>query len=384
MSKKLYRPFWSYDVEKTEKWLQMMAEQGYKLVGLNRATRCFSFEKAEPKQREYRIVYNQKQGHELSKTLVNDGWIEAARSGNWLIVCNEKVNEQKYVPVRDGIIKRNQKVWAMHQYFLIFMLAFIGGHVTTLAFSSSDNSSEIVASPFWSITILVTLSFVLLSMVSVYSLIKINRTNKVLSNHIEETGYEESLMQYEGKLIKKRKIGWMYAPDLLEKWLEEMETKGFHLVKVSAFGTTFYFAKGEARNVAYCVDYQNTADVMYFNIHLQSGWNNVYTSKGPMQKWTIWSQLMDGDEERPLIYDDGDHLLKHAKRIMKTQVSICIFLIAIYLFNFSLNLNSLVRGYQGKIQIVGLLLMLIGIGLFSFLAVRTFRFYQRTKEKVYR
>lgn len=368
MKKKWYRPFWSYDVVKTEKWLDSMSEQGYKLICLNRMTRCFSFEKSKPQSLAHTIVYNEKQTHELSRTLLDDGWFGMVQSGNWAIVGNE--NEHKYKPVRDGVIKRNDKVWVMHQYFLIFLVSFIIGHVFTSVLSSSDSSTEIVASPFWIITALVAFCFLVLSLISVYSLVKIRRTNRVLSHPVEKTDYKEPYLLYNGELIKKRKIGWMYAPDLLEKWLEGMETKGFHLVKVSTFGTTFYFAKGEARNVTYCVDYQNMEDVNYFNIHKEAGWKQIYTTWGKFQKWTIWSQQIE-DEERVHIYDDGDHLLKHSKRIMKTNFSISIFLIIVYLFNLSLSIHSL----------FGVIVNGIGIGLFGFLTVRTWLYYQRVKNK---
>lgn len=101
----------------------------------------------EPKQAEYRIVYNQKEGHTLSRTLVNDGWVEAAQNRSWMIVCNENVNEQKSYPVRDGIIQRNNHVWRFYQHLVIILSLII---------------------------------------VSIYSLVKINRTNKVLSSYYEK------------------------------------------------------------------------------------------------------------------------------------------------------------------------------------------------------
>lgn len=40
---KVFRPFWSYDVKKTEVWLSEMAMKGYHFAELNRWTRCFYF-----------------------------------------------------------------------------------------------------------------------------------------------------------------------------------------------------------------------------------------------------------------------------------------------------------------------------------------------------
>ncbi|MFA9377798.1 MAG: VanZ family protein [Lachnotalea sp.] len=39
-------------------------------------------------------------------------------------------------------------------------------------------------------------------------------------------------------LIKKTKLGWFYAPDKVEAWLEKMETEGFNLCYMSKVGVT--------------------------------------------------------------------------------------------------------------------------------------------------
>ena len=41
MSKIVFRPFWSYDVVKTEKWLSQMHAEGYALVRISFAARLF-------------------------------------------------------------------------------------------------------------------------------------------------------------------------------------------------------------------------------------------------------------------------------------------------------------------------------------------------------
>jgi hypothetical protein len=45
MTMKKWRPFWSYDIEKTELWLAEMAANGDRLTHVNLKTRVFSFEK---------------------------------------------------------------------------------------------------------------------------------------------------------------------------------------------------------------------------------------------------------------------------------------------------------------------------------------------------
>jgi hypothetical protein len=61
MIKKVFRPFGSYDVIKTEEWLSSMADSGYILIKINRVTRCFFFEETEPQKLVYRIVFDELQ-----------------------------------------------------------------------------------------------------------------------------------------------------------------------------------------------------------------------------------------------------------------------------------------------------------------------------------
>ena len=46
MTVKKWRPLWSYDVEKTERWLSKMAAEGNHLTDVNRMTRMFTFDQA--------------------------------------------------------------------------------------------------------------------------------------------------------------------------------------------------------------------------------------------------------------------------------------------------------------------------------------------------
>ena len=60
VSKRVFRPFWSYDVVKTEEWLSQMHADGYALVSVNFASRLFHFEETMPAKMFYRIVPEKK------------------------------------------------------------------------------------------------------------------------------------------------------------------------------------------------------------------------------------------------------------------------------------------------------------------------------------
>ncbi|WP_245850730.1 DUF2812 domain-containing protein [Paenibacillus herberti] len=83
MITKVFKPFWSYDVQKTEEWLSSMAEKGHELVKINRGTRKFYFQQGESRKRTYRIGFDKNQTNSLSKSLLEGGWVKLLQSGNW-------------------------------------------------------------------------------------------------------------------------------------------------------------------------------------------------------------------------------------------------------------------------------------------------------------
>lgn len=54
MSKSCFRLFWSYDVQKTEKWLSEMSSRGYHIEEVDFNLRIFKFELGNPKKLIYR------------------------------------------------------------------------------------------------------------------------------------------------------------------------------------------------------------------------------------------------------------------------------------------------------------------------------------------
>ncbi len=331
MNKKVFRPFWSYDVQKTEEWLSSMAESGYFLIKMNRVTRVFFFQQGEPKKMIYRIAYDKIQSESLSRSLTDAGWLKVLQSGKWFVTRNEMpIDQIKGFPVREGTIKHNRiNMYIFSGIFIYLTIIVLMNLMLGMVTVFQDGSIEVVESPLWIVTYIFMGIGIVIWVLSLYSIIKITKTNKKMlfenSNQYklhsmvpEERRLskdEVKELKRSGKLIRKRKLGWMYAPDKLEKWLEKMEADGYNLYRVSKTGTVFYFTVGHPRKVSYCADYQNIADESYFNIHRDAGWRNVFISMGSFQKWSIWSIEYSEGEQRPQIYSDKSDQLKHAKRI---------------------------------------------------------------------
>lgn len=392
---KVFKPFWSYDVKKTEGWLSDMAKKGYFLVGMNRWTRCFYFRQGESKSITYRIGYNTMHGFSLSRTLVDEGWIEVLQSGKWYVISNEEPIEQiKTFSVRDGIIKRNRTIMYIFSGLLIYLTGIAIFNLSLLISSLfQDVPVEVVPSPMWILTYFLLAFAIAIFVLSIYTVVVIYKTNKYLINeknskllsgkHIEGRLIKENERQLKlsGKMIVKRKFGWMYSPDRLEEWLENMERLGYNLYRVSRTGTAFYFIIGTPRNVSYCADYQNISDESYFDMHRDAGWKSVFISYSSLQKWTIWSREFSQEEEHPQIYSDKSHHLKHARKIALAYTILFLPLVSMYILYLVIFIAVIFNNGATRLNLLNTIMYLFCIFVFGSFTLRTWFYYMRLRKR---
>ena len=128
---------------------------------------------------------------------------------------------------------------------------------------------------------------------------------------------------------------WGWNTEKVENWLEEMEKKGFNLIKVDFAQIKFSFKKGENRKMKYCFDYPTyVEDDNYFEIFKEDGWELMDNKMGP---WFIWRKSYEN--EMPSIYTDTESLIEKNNRQIRTVIFgifVTLFLISILLIsNFS-------------------------------------------------
>ncbi|MEY9094068.1 DUF2812 domain-containing protein [Paenibacillus sp. RC84] len=397
MRTKVFRPFWSYDVQKTEEWLSSMTEKGHELVKINRGTRHFFFQQGEPRKRTYRIGFNNIQTNSLSRALLDDGWVKISQSGNWYVTANEQPLEQiKTFPVREGIVKHNKTILYIFASILIYLTAIaLFNLILGSVIFFQDVPGHFVESPLWILTYFLIGIGIALWVLTLYSVIKINKTNKkLIGENIQRKELlgrqqvdrrlskdEEKRLRRSGQLIVKRRLGWMYAPDKLEKWLEAMEEHGLNLYRVGKTGTVFYFTMGSPRKVSYCADYQTIADEGYFDIHRDAGWKSAFISTSSIQKWTLWSREYSMDEEQPQIYSDKSHQLKHARRIAITYSCMFLPLMILYIFIIGANIHLMSNHNLDKLQIINMILFVVLILILGSFSIRTWLYYRRLSKR---
>jgi len=379
MTKKVFRPFWSYDVEATEKWLSAMAAKGHNLQSLMKGS--FFFTAGNPQHVTYFIGYRKAAGDPLSASLQNDGWFDVMSHSKWYILVNANHVEQiKTYPLRDdGILSRNRTIMYITGFFAIthFFMFFV---LNLLRFE--DLTTIFVPSPFWAVHILFY-SWVY------YSFIKLYLTNKRLeqksgekenfSDH-QSSDVEEAYQRH-GGLIKKVKLGWMYAPDKLERWLEQMEEQGYNLYRVGWSGTVFYFVKGKQRLVKYCTDFHNKTDDSYFHIHRDVGWKVVFTRYSVFEQWTILFREYQKGEDKPELYSDTSDLLQNARRVAVTYSAIFVPMIILYGASIALQFNTMLT-YDTTMRTTPIILFGMSILIFGSMTIRTWLYYRRVRNRL--
>lgn len=413
MGKVVFRPLWSYDVIMTEVWLSAMHAKGYALDKINFGARLFYFKEVEPAVYHYRIVYEKNSNGNLSSRFTDSGFELVCFAQNYLVVKNA-TDKPQIVPSYNGFLDKNRKL----KFGIGLALLFIGCfaivpaiiYIMVMVFVmraliTGDYSAEPVSSVSSDVPIIgLIIQFaypviiILLIIWLLYSYLKLRMTNKQLEKlcgdklnlafSIPKEGLlskaEERALIREKKLIRKSRIAWIYAPDKIEIWLEQMENKGYNLYRMSKPGNSFYFFKGEPRKVKYYVDYQNKANPQYFNLNMENGWKLIFTSLSRIQSNHVWSQVYT--DEPPMFYSDKESKLKHAKRFALTYslsfFPICILYILLLIFNvllFGNHSSEYTRHMSTSFYVIFISYSLVIVE-FGFFAMRTILYYFRVKK----
>ncbi|AOV07734.1 DUF2812 domain-containing protein [Sporosarcina ureilytica] len=327
-----WRPFWSYDIEKTERWLSEMTSKGNKLIEINRMTRLFSFTNGAHENIKYHIEYN-KNKNQLPETLTNAGWSQAAIDGNWRILENGEKQISLY-PTRDELVKRNRLhsnilTWISIYYGLQFIMPIM---MLLHILFPGDTNINIESSPLWILTFLYFLQVIGVIILTIHM------TRKLRTFERKHYDLEFDVQEPIGKTFSKWSPNWTAEPDVIEQWLEEMALKGQHLVKVQ--GVRFIFEKGAPKHTAYSIDFQWKTSPSYIEIHKNVGWSLLYASSQSFLKTAIWAKSFEEDETKPQLDYDMDGRRARNKKVLIAQGSSHLLLLLFTIFAMWIYLDS--------------------------------------------
>ncbi|WP_042201738.1 DUF2812 domain-containing protein [Paenibacillus camerounensis] len=379
--KTVFRPFWSYELHRTEAWLTEMAAQGWMFAGWNLRLRTFSFRQDSPVRMIWQIAYDPSAITDIPAALAAVGWRKHLQQGKWSVYANSGQPEQiKLYPARKDLLKRSRTHSLFFTGVTVYAAVITIIPVTLLAASVwSGTPVHVVKSPMWLVTGIAGFVLLLLLTAAVTALYKIRTESRHYYSENGRTQTSEPMHLSAGRRAVRLRLGWMYSPDRLEKWLENQERRGYNLYKVGRLGTMFYFIKGSPRLVNYHADYQLAADPDYFELHRAAGWKNRFSTSFSTRKWTIWSKEYDQGEERPQMYSDPFHRLKHVRRIAMYYTLLFLPMLLLYSLNLTVFIGSAGGDGANPARLTNILLMLVSVIIFGSFVSRTWLYYRRLK-----
>ncbi|WP_160677120.1 DUF2812 domain-containing protein [Clostridium sp. C8-1-8] len=390
MYKKVLRPLWSYDIKNTEDWLTDMSLRGYKLEHINFKSRCFYFINADKKKLMYRFSYERNENTGISKSLLKDKWQVVTSFKRWSLLVNEPENIE-IMPSRNSIIDRNDRLVRYTRMILLALtLLLIFGAMPGVVFIMLLGLP--VQSSFGVVQLYIYLIYIGIWIFSLYSLIKINSSNKRMLqledlepevSSIGEKNIEDEI--YLGKIPKavvKVKLGGFYSPDKLELWLKEMSRKGLKLFKVSKNGNKFYFLKEGKTTRKYVVDFKKNVSSEYYEINKEAGWKLYFTSKERSYNWSIWAMDYTEDETEPVMYSDKEDIVEHARKVVISYSILYAPVIVMYLIVLGLTsyVNFVVRKQIDSTNILMFLVFTLAIAVYGIFLFRSVFYYLRVKK----
>lgn len=394
MSEKyIWKPFWSFHIQRTERWIGEMAKKGYSLSRFQPKLSRFIFTEEASPHETFAISFDRSRLHPLPQALEEDGWKVRNKQRKWAIYGNEKQKEEvKMSIVRDHLETRNSKIrmfWWIYFIYIIFSFTFQAGMFLVLYLNSGSITVNRVESPMWILTYILFAMQIVVTLIGIYSLITLKKESKRLS---EESRQSQILPDSSnkpttlpGKRQNKFKFNWMYAPDKLERWLEEKEYAGWHLTHVSKGGFKFQFQRSKKCFYAYSALFEGKADNNAHKFHSEAGWERVYVSGTFWQQWSIWRQAYSEGMEKPEINGDPESKKREAVRVASIYTWMLVPIMLLFGFNFfSFMLPDVLE--QGYLSISGIerfnitvfpLVMLI----FLIHVLRAWAYYFRVREQ---
>lgn len=402
MRKRFFRPFWSYDVVKTEYWLNRMSMSGLRLNNVNFKTRFFSFETAAPESLIHRVIYQKGFGGNVPPGLLAAGWGSAVSGGNFSIIRHDAGADPTLNPSYAGLLVRNRRLKQIIGILLAVLLGMFCAMVTAniliialltsiagpATFVADDGPTAVQILQICLIVAAVLLTFAWM----IFTYFRLRKANSQLerlcgdnlnlnvpaTQDILLPRREEKRLLRSKKLVRKHRRDWTYEPDKTEQWLEAMEKKGLNLYRLSPTGLTFYFWKLGPRRMKYTVDYQNQAPDAYFTLNRDAGWKLIYRGGRRFMETSIWVHEIPPDSPAPQFYSDAESRLKQVRRFI--VANFLGLLLPSLMFIFVLCENVFLLNTLDPLNILSLLLMIFLILQLVFSLSRIIRYYFRIKK----
>ena len=348
MIKRVFRPFWKYNVVATESWLAGMAMAGFLLQSVDYRRRLFIFEEREPQKLIYRIDYSE--AEKITPTLEKEGWREFNSRKGWSILSNANPKPALFPP-REGVIAKTRTLLTLSFILLLlagtYLLIAATGLLTMIISTARGDSFTIerIPAPYPILDLVPCAAMTSAILFLTWIIFTFIRTRRSLTGLSARAGYTlypglikvaNPLLQVPANsknLVKMIRWFWSYSPGRLSAWLEYQASRGMLLKRVHK--NSFYFKEGPPRRMKYFIDAHKNIAPGYFDIHTQAGFTLVSDLPQQFGRIFIWSKEQAADAVVQGLYLDREGQLAHAKRFLSINLKQAFFFLAMgafYLF----------------------------------------------------
>jgi len=346
MIKKVFRPFWSYDIIATEQWLMKMAASGYILRSVNFFCKIFVFEKSQCLNMNYRILFDKSQNR-FTETLKNSGWSISAQNSKWAILEN-KTENIPYYPQRVNIIERANKITKISSIALgilgtYFAFTLILDLIFFTILIKDSVSVEYVPAPYPILDLvkyIVPIVNIAIILWLIIIFVKSKGSIKKLEAEYKTNGPLENIQETDASnIIKIKKTFAFFNYEKLMVWLEAQAQSGLILNSIKR--NNFYFRKDIPKTIKFFIDIQKKLTPDYYEINKQAGFNLVFDSKVAYGRIIIWSKEFKENEAIEELYSDKTERLNCAKKLLINKLIFSIPFLLIGFMQIYIGLNSI-------------------------------------------
>lgn len=255
-----------------------------------------------------------------------------------VIFNEEKRNKDLSIMGDNSVLKLDDIYrWILIGYeaYVILFLVFL----TAILFISEKG--KILYMPLvWVISALLLLIHVLM-------IIILRRTHKTLETLKQKCKsiryiYQKYVKSAEG--LNKVKPGFFFGIHNSEKYIEDMELKGYRLYGISPNGWIISFRRGEPRRIKCCIDIQSKITAEYFQLYEEAGWEFKCKADSDFYRYIIW--VREYEEKVPHIYSENKSKYEISK---KALIFNSIFCLPLLIIGFIVIRNEFLYNYGFRI-----------------------------------
>ena len=301
-----YRPFWSFFILDTEKWLGRMSSSGLHFCNMN-LHGTFYFKVGNPQNNKYYFSYSKFEDKTSSKRHTKSDWDKIYQYDKWSVYKSTKDAKKNDMPNRRGLYLHNNSLLCLYAFLSsILLLAALGVVFGLFAFLARN---DIANGSFYSRAFVIIGVFAVALIGNFMFFLSMSATNSRILEEPKDTAasekayrqfinhktfetWLEKLLIKDGDISKKLLPLWFMSPRSFENKITVMEQRGLNVYKVHKSGMLFYFTKSAPRNAKYYVINGGDGNISSF---IKDGWQVVYSSGKIFGNIAVVSKTFEGN-----------------------------------------------------------------------------------------